>query len=184
MFKTLRRNVEHLAALVSKVIEESANLETESGIKLERRDLDLWPLVEAQIRDLQPVAGASNTQLCDAVPEDLVVYADADLLRRVIQNLITNAIRYTPNGDVTIGAREMPAERLVECWVSDNGAGIPEDRLTRVFEPFETDPGPQGGLGLGLSIVKTFIEAHGGKVSVESKKDLGSTFRFTLPRKT
>jgi signal transduction histidine kinase len=183
MFKTLRRNVEHLAALVGKVIEENSHLETESGVKLERRDLDLWPLVESQLRDLKPVADASNTKICNVVPEDLVVYADAGLLRRVIQNLTTNAIRYAPGGEVTLGARDIPAEGIVECWVSDTGVGIPEDRLARVFEPFETDPAPQGGLGLGLSIVKSFIEAHGGKASAESKQGIGSTFRFTLPKK-
>ena len=183
MFRTLRRNVAHLSALVSKVLEENANLQTETGIKLERRDIDLWPLVEALIHDLHPVAGTASTHLINRVSEDLVVHADASLLRRVIQNLIANAIRYTPRGEVTIGARENSAENVVECWVSDNGAGIPEQRLDKVFEPFETDPEKEGGLGLGLSIVKTFVEAHGGEVSVKSTDGCGSTFRFTLPKK-
>ena len=115
------------------------------------------------------------------MPDDLVVYADAGLLRRVFQNLIANAIAYTPRGEVVIGARQFGAEGSFECWVSDNGAGIPPERLEKVFDKSETDPGKEGGSGLGLAIVKTFVEAHDGKVSVESKEGLGSTFRFTLP---
>ena len=183
MLKALRRNVQHLEGLVGKVLEENTNLQTEIGIKLERREFDLWPLVEALIHDLHPVAGTASTQLINKVPDDLVVYADAGLLRRVFQNLIANAIKYTPRGEVIIGARELGAEGAVECWVSDNGAGIPEELLEKVFDKGETDPENAGGTGLGLAIVKTFTEAHGGKVTVESKEGVGSTFRFSLPTK-
>jgi len=183
MFTALRRNVLHLERLVSKVIEESTNLQTEIGIKLERRTFDLWPLVEALIHDLHPVAGTNSTRLRNKVPEDLVVYADASLLRRVFQNLIANAIKYTPRGEVVIGARELSEEEALECWVGDNGAGIPEALLEKVFDKGETDPEQAGGMGLGLAIVKTFTEAHGGKVSVESTEGVGSMFRFSLPKK-
>jgi two-component system phosphate regulon sensor histidine kinase PhoR len=181
MLKTLGRNVEYLQKLVEKIIEENTSLRTESGVKLERREFDLWPLVQALIHDLHPVAGTGSTALVNSVPHNLVVYADASLLRRVFQNLIGNAIRYTPRGEVRIGARELSGEEGVECWVSDNGAGIPEGQLERVFDELVTDCEKEGGLGLGLAIVKTFIEAHGGVVTVESKLDFGSTFRFTLP---
>jgi two-component system phosphate regulon sensor histidine kinase PhoR len=181
MFKTLRRNVQHLDALVAKVIEENTGLLSELGIKLERRTFDLWPLVEALVHDLHPVAHAADTRLLNEVPDDLVVYADAGLLRRVFQNVIGNAIAYTPHGQVVIGARQFGPERAFECWVSDNGAGIPPERVEKVFDKSETDPGKEGGWGLGLAIVKTFVEAHDGSVSVESREGLGSTFRFTLP---
>jgi signal transduction histidine kinase len=179
MFKTLGRNVQHLQVLVGKVIEENTNLETEVGVKLERRAVDLWPLVEALVHDLHPVAGTGTTRLTNAVPEDFVVHADAGLLRRVFQNLIANAIAYTPRGEVVIGAREVAGG--AECFVRDDGAGIPEDRRAAVFDKHETDPDKPGGLGLGLAIVKTFVEAHGGEVTVESELGVGSTFRFTLP---
>ena len=71
----------------------------------------------------------------------------------------------------------------MECWVGDNGAGIPEELLDKVFDKGETDSASQGGTGLGLAIVKTFIEAHGGTVTVESKVGLGTTFRFFLPNR-
>lgn len=181
MLKTLRRNVLHLEGLVGKVLEENTNLQTETGVKLERREFDLWPLVESLIHDLHPIAGTDSTHLINKVPEDLVVYGDASLLRRVFQNLIANAITYTPRGEVTIGAQGPGVEAAVECWVSDNGTGIQEELIGKVFDPLETDPQKEGGFGLGLAIVKTFVEAHNGKVSVESKEGFGSTFRFTLP---
>lgn len=182
MLNTLHRNVDRLQSLVEKILKESDHIRTETGVKLERREFDLWPLVEALIYDLRPVAGTASTRLINEVPEDLAVYADASLLKRVFQNLIANAIKYTPRGEVVIGAQEAGAEGGLECWVSDNGAGIPEDRLEIIFDKQETDPEREGGTGLGLTIVKTFVEAHGGKVTVESKEGVGSTFRFTLPR--
>jgi two-component system phosphate regulon sensor histidine kinase PhoR len=181
MLKTLHRNAQQLESLVGKILEENANLQTESGVKLERREFDLWPLVEALVHDLHPVAGTSSTQLINQVPDDLVVYADAGLLKRVFQNLIANAIRYTPRGQVLIGAGKRDPEDIVECWVSDNGAGIAEQLLQRVFDKGETDPEHTGETGLGLAIVKTFTEAHGGTVTVESKQGVGSTFRISLP---
>ena len=183
ILKALRRSVQQLEGLVGKVLEESTNLQTEIGIKLQRREFDLWPLVETLVHDLHPVAGTDSTHLINKVPDDLVVYADAGLLRRLFQNLIANAIKYTPRGEVVIGARELGVEGAIECWVSDNGAGIPEDFLEKVFDKGETDPENEGGMGLGLAIVKTFTEAHGGQVTVESKEGVGSTFRLSLPTK-
>jgi two-component system phosphate regulon sensor histidine kinase PhoR len=181
MFKTLNRNVHHLEALVGKVIEENTNLETEAGLKLERRTFDLWPLVEGLIHDLHPVAGTGTTVLTNAVPEDCVAYADASLVRRVLQNLIANALTYTPRGEIIISACETGEAGAVECEVRDNGAGIAPEHLPTVFDKHDTDPDKPGGLGLGLAIVKTFVEAHDGTVSVESEPGVGSTFRFTLP---
>jgi two-component system, OmpR family, phosphate regulon sensor histidine kinase PhoR len=183
MLKTLGRNVQHLQRQVEKIIEENTNLQTETGIKLERREFDLWPLVEALIHDLRPVAGTGSTLLINKVPHHLVVYADASLLRRVFQNLIANAIKSTPRGRVLIEAEELSREGVIECRVRDNGTGFPKEHLEKVFDELETDSGSEGGLGLGLAIVKTFIEAHGGKVTVESKEGVGSTFQFTLPSK-
>jgi signal transduction histidine kinase len=138
-------------------------------------------VVELLLQDLQPLAEKSATALVNQVPDDLDVGADANLLRRILQNLISNAIGYTPGGEVCVGARDRPEQGLVECWVTDNGAGIARERLDKVFEALETDP-ERDGLGLGLAIVKTFVEAHDGKVDVESVEGEGCTFRFTLPR--
>ena len=181
MMGALRRNVKQLEQLVAKVLEENANLQTETGMKLVRRELDLWFLVEALTYELHPVAGSASTELTNQVPEDLSVFADAGLLRRLFQNLIANAIKYTPGGKIVIGALDLPADGVVECWVIDNGAGIPREFLERIFEKGESDPEDAGGMGLGLAIVKTVVEAHGGKVTAESVEGAGSTFRFSMP---
>ncbi len=181
MFGTLHRSVESVQALVAKVIKENSNLVTEIGAKLERRVFYLWPMVEALVYDLRPVAGTGSTQVINAVPDDLSVYADAELLQRILQNLIGNAISYTPNGEVRIGARSLDESGGVECCVQDTGAGIESDRVPLVFTKHVRDADKEGGLGLGLAIVKTFVEAHDGTVSVESEMGKGATFRFTLP---
>jgi signal transduction histidine kinase len=152
---------------------------TESGVALERRHFDLWPMVEALIHDLRPVAGTASTQLINQIPLELSVYADAALVRRIMQNLIANAIRYTPRGEVTLGARALK-QGSVEIQVSDNGSGIAEERLPHLFDA-EGDSRTNEKPGLGLTIVRTFVEAHGGSVRVESRLGEGSTFRFTLP---
>ena len=166
------------------MLEENANLQTEVGVKLERREFDLWPLVEALTHDLHPVAGTASTRLVNQVPDDLVVYADASLLRRIFQNLIANAIKYTPRGEVVIGARELEAEGAVECWVSRqrrrNPRGVCSRSLRQGRDPIREN---EGGTGLGLAIVKTFTEAHGGTVTVQSQQGVGSTFRIRLPTK-
>jgi signal transduction histidine kinase len=183
MLKSLGRNVQQLHLLVEKIIEENTNLRTETGVKLERRHFDLWPVVQALIHDLRPIAGTGSTQLQNKVPHHLIIFADASLMRRVFQNLIANAIKHTPRGKVIIGARALDTEEGVECWVSDNGIGFPEAQLEGVFDELEPGSAEAGGLGLGLAIVKTFVEAHGGRVRVESKEGSGSKFYFTLPGK-
>lgn len=182
MLKTLRRSVQQLESLVQKVLEENANLRNESGLKLERREFDLWPLIEALNEELQTVAEETGTRLLNRVPDDLVVFADAGFLKRVFQNLVGNALKFTPGGTVTVGARLSAGADLVECWVTDDGRGMPAEDLAKVFER-DVPLTNSDGAGLGLVIVRSFTEAHGGEVSVESKPGEGSTFHFSLPVK-
>jgi signal transduction histidine kinase len=183
MLKALRRNVIHLEKLVNKVIEENTNLNTEAGIRLERRETELWALVEGLIHDLAPIAGPASTRLVNNVPDELVAYVDASLLRRIFQNLVANAIKHMRGGEIVIDARELADPSGVECTVTDNGTGIDADFIGKIFDKGETDDGDSEGRGLGLSIVKTFVEAHGGTVTVESEPGRGSIFRFFLPAK-
>jgi two-component system, OmpR family, phosphate regulon sensor histidine kinase PhoR len=181
LLETMHRNVTRLNSLVVKVVQEEANLKAKLNERLERREVKLRILVDELVSDLIPLADASNLSLINEVPEELTAFVDADMLTLIFQNLISNAIDYTPNGEVTIGAKKIKESAAVECWVSDNGAGIPADRLEKVFDKLETDPDKKSGMGLGLAIVKQFVEAHGGEVSVESEPGQGSTFRFTIP---
>ncbi|MET0380025.1 MAG: HAMP domain-containing sensor histidine kinase [Spongiibacteraceae bacterium] len=182
MLKTLKRNVHQLDALVRTVLEENTHLEADVGIKLVRREVYLWPLVELLIHDLHPIADAAGTKLVNQVPDELTIYADAALLRRIFQNLITNAIQFAPQGQVAIGAKSLD-HGSVECFVSDNGVGVAPNRLDVIFDKLETDSEATGAHGLGLYIVKSYVEAHDSKVSVVSTLGAGSTFTFALPEK-
>lgn len=182
MLNTMLRNTQRLDALVAKVIEENVSVESESGVHLQRRHFDLWPLVESICQDVQPVAEKARTRIINEIPDELVAYADAGLLRRVIQNLIANAIAHTPDGRVVIAAQSLDATGAIACTVHDTGSGIAPDMLDKVFDKFETD-GQANGIGLGLTIVKTFVEAHGGTVTVQSEPGQGATFRIVLPGK-
>jgi signal transduction histidine kinase len=179
MLATLQRNARQLELLVKKILDENSEMQTEVGSTMVRRRFDLWPLVESLIHDLHPVADTGSTKLINEVPTELVATGDASLVRRIFQNLIANAIRYTPRGAIIIGARQLPDDAGVECWVRDNGSGIPADQIEHVFEESVTDPLGQG-TGLGLAIVKTFVTAHEGEVRVDSTA-AGSNFSFTLP---
>ncbi len=183
MLTSLRRNVRQLKDLIGKVLEENTNLLEVIGVKVERRWFDLWPLVQALLDDLDTIADEAHTTVINRVPVDLVVFADARLLRRVFQNLIGNAIRFSPGGEVIVGAQAIADQGAVECWVSDNGQGIAAEMLEKVFDKGESGgkDGSGSGLGLGLAIVKSFIEAHEGSVTLQSAPGQGSKFHFTLP---
>ena len=183
MLTTLRRSVQQLEGLVRRVLDENTHLEMDAGIKLERREFELWPLVESLLDELEPVAQTAKASLVNNVPDDLTVFADAGLLKRVFQNLVANAVRYTPGGEIVVGALDSGPQGAIDCWVSDNGAGIPQALLDSVFKKGESDPENADGTGLGLAIVQTFVEAHGGAVTVASTEGKGSTFRFSLPTK-
>jgi signal transduction histidine kinase len=139
--------------------------------------------VAAEVRDLyEDSAEAAGLSVIVDVPADLVVVADRDRLRQAIANLVDNAIKYTPRG----GRVEVRAERTpntAEIRVSDSGPGIPERDLPRIFDRLYR--GDQSrttrGLGLGLSLVRAYIEAQGGIITVKSESGKGSTFTIRLP---
>jgi signal transduction histidine kinase len=113
-------------------------------------------------------------------PAVLDVWADRDRLLQVFENLIGNAIKFTEAGDcITVGART--ADGQVLFWVNDNGVGIAPENIPHVFDRFwQARRADRRGAGLGLPIVKGIVEAHGGRVWVESTPGRGSTFYFTV----
>ena len=117
----------------------------------------------------------------DAPPDVPPVFADRDQVERVIVNLVTNAGRATPaGGSISVAASQRG--RDVVFSVADTGAGIPRDYLARVFEPFIQVPNaPAGGSGLGLTLSRRIIEAHGGELTAQSEPGKGSAFSFSIP---
>src|ERR1044071_3990462 len=177
----LRRNIARLDALIKRVLQEERNLQLDDLPKMEKREFDLWSLVESTIQDLYPIASDVHTTLVNAVPSDMTVFADARLLGQVFQNLISNAIKFTPNGKITVGASK--TNGIAQCWIQDTGGGIEAERLDKIFDKLETDQKPdKRGVGLGLAIVKQIVELHDGTVTVESRVGEGSIFTVEIPQ--
>jgi signal transduction histidine kinase len=127
------------------------------------------------------VASASIELRLDAAPNVSDIKADRNRLLQVFENLVGNAVKFTESGgSITIGAA--PKDHEVVFWVADTGAGIPGEDLPHVFDRFwQARKTRRGGAGLGLPIVKGIVEAHGGRIWVESTLGRGSTFFFTIP---
>jgi signal transduction histidine kinase len=163
------------------VLQEEKVLQLDDSPRVEKREFDLWSLVESTIQDLSPIASDALSTLVNNVPSDMTIFADARLLGQVFQNLISNAIKFTPNGKITVGATN--ATGIAHCWVQDTGAGIDAERLDKIFDKLETDQQPdKRGVGLGLAIVRQIVALHGGTVTVESRVGEGSIFTLKIPQ--
>jgi len=151
---------------------------------LEDGDVDMLNLITECIKDMSPVASTREISLILDLPPSLpLVWADKDRLEQVITNIVSNALKFTPKGGtITLQAKGNDSGLLVE--IQDTGIGIPEKNWRDVFESYyRVEGGMQhrSGLGLGLALCKTIVEAHGGEIWVESEEDKGSTFSFTIP---
>lgn len=158
----------------------------ESGAAtLHRSALRVETIVERTILMLEPLAASRAIRLKREIAEGMIpVFADTDLLASAISNLVSNAIKYSPRDtEITISART--ALNGVSIEVADQGYGIPEDSLGRVFEKFYRVPRVEDvdvpGTGLGLALVREIAELHGGSVSVRSSVGKGSTFTLWIP---
>ena len=176
----LRGNIDRLADRVRQVLRGEAGLGRR--FQPEFTHQKLRDLVDEIIRDLGPLAASAGTEVRNDVPADIEIYSDAKLLAQIIQNLLSNALKFTSQGAVQLGARRVSTDGTVEGWVKDSGTGIPSDRLETIFDRFETDADREKrGIGLGLAIVKEIVELHKGEIRVESKVGKGSTFTFVIP---
>jgi len=137
-------------------------------------------LLTSAINELRPQVEAKGLELKVAIPVDFpLVSVDRLQIERVISNLVINALRHTKNGEITISAEQR--DNHVVISVADTGSGIPTEYLPHVFDKFVQVPdAPTGGAGLGLTIAKSIVEAHGGQISVQSQVGRGSSFTFTL----
>ena len=182
MLTILERNTARLDALLRRPsTDQQRTIIITQQTRPERREFDLWPLVEGLLMEMLPLVDTDHVRIINAVPNDVIVFADSLMLSQVLQNLLSNALRYTKHGEIEVGAEATDGGVSARCWVRDTGSGIESHRLERIFEKLESDRLHEGGLGLGLSIVKQLVEAHGGAVVVESEVGRGSTFYFTIP---
>ncbi len=156
-------------------------------LPLNRQTIDISGVVRETLEALSPLADERVVGLRIEVPAATLgpVQADPDRMRQVVQNLVENALRNTPpGGEVRVTLRDGNGEG-VHLLVADSGRGIRPEDLPHIFEHFyrtdEARARSSGGTGMGLAIVKSLVEAHGGHVSVESAPGAGSTFTVTLP---
>ncbi len=185
--------------LLSRLVTDLRELAlAEAGqLTIERRTVDLGDLIRRAVAAVEPVAAEKDITLSLDVPPTLPpISADADRLRQVLHNLLSNALRHTPaGGRVTISAELAPGEEareqgstgtpLLLVSVADTGPGIPAEDLPHVFDRFyradKSRSRAGGGSGLGLTIARYIVEAHGGRIWAQSQVGEGTRITFTLP---
>jgi len=191
-----REEVDRLNRMIDSLVEVSR---IDSGKIVPRFDpVDLPELLAAAVECLSPLVSKRNLKVESNIPSRLPpVMGDRDRLLRVFNNILDNAIRYTPEGgtirvamstvipDATVPAEcgTRPEAGLVQVTVSDDGPGIPAESLDRIFDKFERVDQHGPGIGLGLAIARSVVEMHHGKVWAESVPGKGARFHFTLPIK-
>ena len=179
-----RRSLERLDVFVERVVEGSG-----SGLEGEVLEVACGPVgvvIEDVVASFQPVLEERNETLALALASGVEARFDREGVERVLINLIGNAVRHAGDGGrIEIAARRVEAHGrdFVEVAVSDDGPGVPPGDRERIFEPYVqgAKAGRRRGLGLGLSICRRIVEAHGGSIYVEDAPAGGSRFVFTLP---
>lgn len=159
-------------------------------LKLEREDFDIIELIQNTFDLLEMKAARKEISLTFDMeyPNPIYVNGDRDKIQQVISNLLVNSIKYgLPKGTTEVSVENLIKNKVI-VRVTDNGGGIPKQHIPRLFERFyrvdQSGSRAEGGSGLGLSIVKHIVEAHGEKIYVESEVDVGSEFSFTLEKAT
>jgi signal transduction histidine kinase/ActR/RegA family two-component response regulator len=182
----IERQVRHVVGLVDDLLDVSRI--TRGKVQLKRERVDLAELVAKAIEMTSPAIEERHHALSVDVPRGLVVEGDPARLAQVFANLLTNAAKYTEDGGrITVVGRREGNDALVS--VTDNGTGIAADMLPHIFDLFTQErqdiDRSEGGLGLGLAIVRSLVQAHGGSASATSEgKGSGATFTVRLPTTT
>jgi signal transduction histidine kinase len=176
----IERSCDQMAKMVQEQL-DSARIEA-GLLRAELEPEDVHALLDSAVELFAMQASEKSLRLSLALPDESVaVPCERDLLLRVFSNLIGNAIKFTPaGGSVSVGAQQLAGQ--VQFSIVDTGPGIPSDRLPHVFERYwQEKPGDRRGSGLGLYIAKGIVEAHGGRIWVESTPGSGTAFHFQLP---
>ncbi|GEM_PF-3823409 len=150
-------------------------------VRLNREFIDLGVMIQSIIHDFKPVAEKKGIELALNLSTNLTAQFDKNKIRHVISNLLDNAIKFTEEGKITVSA--IAENGQIKVQVADTGIGISKEEQVRIFAKFyRVENSSAGGMGIGLNLVKEFIELHRGRVWVESEAGQGSTFVFTLPK--
>ncbi len=155
-------------------------------LELNLKSVDLRTVTNTVLTLSKPLATQKNLQLINSIPAEFPpVKADENRLQQIFYNLVGNAIKFTPDGQVEVSA-VIREEGDIAITITDTGIGISPDKFERIFESFEQAEGSTarayGGTGLGLAVTKQLVQLHGGEISVKSEVGSGSQFTFTLPK--
>lgn len=173
----VREHATRLAGTVNELLQAAA---LQAGrVELRSEQLDVYAVVAEVASGLQPIARERHVEL-EVRGCETRVAADREKLRRAIENLVSNALKFTDEGRVTIELK--PAGDTIEIAVRDTGHGIQAEELPRLFERFYRGSTRKPGTGLGLSIARNLIRLHGGDITVTSEAGRGSEFCVRLPR--
>lgn len=180
---TILRNQDALLELVNNIL-EIEKLQSGTPVLLERANVDLADIAQLVVESIMGSAKDHSINLTLEIKDSpLIISADRVKIQRVLQNLISNAIKYSPeNGNVVVTTYLSDGYAMVS--IRDTGYGIPADELPHIFDRYSRVKGHKHlavGTGLGLAIVQSLVEAHGGKVTVTSVENEGSTFILQLP---
>lgn len=173
-------SVEQTNRLITDLLDVS-RMEESGGIPLDRSPVDARPLVAVAVRMLHPLAVARGLSLAAEPGEPLPVLADSDRVVQVLWNLIGNAVKFTDDGGEVRVSAGRGGDGEVWFAVADTGAGIAPEHQPYVFDRFRQVGTDRRGVGLGLPIARGIVEAHGGRIWLESTLGAGTTVRFTLP---
>lgn len=178
----IRNDSRHLLTLISDTLDFS---KIEAGrLTVHPEEFDASAKMAGWIDRLRSLANAKKQTILEAYAPNVSVFADPVRLKEILYNLVSNAIKFTPDGG-TITIEAQRAEKHALFRVADTGIGIPEAEHTAIFDTFyqlgPTTKGVREGTGLGLSITKSLVEMHGGEIRVRSQPGEGSVFEFTLP---
>jgi signal transduction histidine kinase len=179
--------IQSAASVQKKLIEDLLDVSRiQSGkLRLSMRTVDLTDAVRVAIDSMRPAAAAKSIDIVTQLESGIRIWGDPDRFQQIVWNLITNAVKFTPRGGrIDVNVSSIGSQASIE--IRDTGEGIDPSFLGHVFEPFRQSDSSRAlihkGLGLGLSIVKYLVEAHGGTVSCWSAgKGQGATFRVTMP---
>ncbi|HXD31981.1 MAG TPA: ATP-binding protein [Pyrinomonadaceae bacterium] len=179
VLQACRQDCERLDKLMRDLLDLSKIEAGESQPQL--ASISAKDLLATAVKELRPQVEAKGLELTVVAPAELpLVSVDRLQIERVLSNLVINALRHTKTGEIKISAEQR--DNHVAVSVEDTGSGISKEYLPHIFDKFVQVPdAPTGGAGLGLTISKSIVEAHGGQISVQSQVGRGTTFTFTLP---
>lgn len=176
----IMRNAATMDRLVHDLL-DVARLEA-GRVSINAKETPVQPLLDRVLELTGASAAAAGIDLQLHTPDELPpLYVDPDRVLQLFSNLVGNAIKFTPEGG-RVSVRAASAGRHIRFAVSDTGPGIPPERIDHIFDKFwQADAGDRRGLGLGLAIARSIVDAHGGRIGIESRPGEGSEFWFTLP---